>query len=108
MERKELANALSRRLAATSIDDKQMDTIVAELSRVGFDPKDVDICTVGICVDYFVDRKDLVGLLERLGENPLGGPIRLFPKGIINPDLFVVQVDHKLRLAESALASNLR
>ena len=94
METTELASALARRLASHQIDDDQMRSLADAIGDAGHLPNDLDICTLGICVDYFVRPDEMTRLFERLQWRR--GPIRVFPKGIIAPDGFLVRVEHEL------------
>jgi hypothetical protein len=96
MESKALAAALARRLAAHRVDDQVIAGLVRELEAVEQPPIDVDVCTLGICVDYFIDRGEVGKLFEKLRDSANLGPIRVFPKGILQPDGFLVQVEHSL------------
>ena len=96
MESKALAAALARRLASHKVGDEVIADLVRELESIDRAPIDVDVCTLGICVDYFIDRREVGNLFERLRESSNLGPIRVFPKGIIQADGFLVQVEHTL------------
>jgi hypothetical protein len=96
MESKALAAALAQRLASHNVGDEVIATLVRELDAIDRAPIDVDVCTLGICVDYFIDRREVGGLFEKLRNSKSLGPIRVFPKGIIQPDGFLVQVEHTL------------
>ncbi len=95
-EMEELAGALAKRLASQGVSDTALSNLVREVTPIGRPPIDVDICTYGICLDYYVDRDGLTELLDKLRSNPLLGPMRIFPKGIILPEGFLVQVEHVL------------
>lgn len=93
MEKKQVAAALAERLANHRVPDRVVDSLAAEISVARHAPIGVDVCMYGICLDYFVDRPKLKDLLEELRiDHSLGG-VRIFPKGIINPDKFLVQVE---------------
>ena len=91
-----LASAFSKRLAAHKVSDETVNQLATTVSGMRAQPIDIDICQYGICLDYWVNRKSLGEFVNQLeGDNTLGG-IRVFPKGIINPDAFLVSVEHVL------------
>lgn len=93
---RELAAALSKRLASRKIGDPEIKALTRDLTSVGRFPINVDICMYGICIDYYVDRSDVVGLIEKLHTDPQLGGIKIFPKGIIDPTKFLVHVERAL------------
>ena len=96
-EVRSVAAAFSRRLAAHSIKDDVVEMLAKRVVEFGSKPVDIDICQWGICIDYWVPRKSLGELLNRLeGDLTLGG-IKVFPKGILNPDAFLVTVEHHVK-----------
>jgi hypothetical protein len=92
-KQRELAAALSKRLASRKVGDDVVQSLTKDLAAVGQVPIDVDICMYGICIDYFVDRGEVVSLIERLYKHPGLGGIKIFPKGILDPTKFLVQVE---------------
>lgn len=92
-KQKALAGALAKRLASRKVSDEAVAALSHDIAAVGRFPIDVDICMYGICIDYMVDRKDMVKLIDRLHTNPRLGGIKIFPKGILDPDKFLVQVE---------------
>ena len=92
-----LAKGLARQLSNSNIASEVVDSIAAV-----FDSRDeliapiaADVCTIGICTDHILDgRDDLVKFIEEIGEMRGIGGVRIFPRGIINPERFVVQIDH--------------
>jgi hypothetical protein len=92
----EWAKALSQRLAGRDISDQAVQTLAEDVSKIEFNAIGVDICTIGFCVDYLIDHDEIVPLIDQLrGSDKLGG-IRIFPKGIIDPDQFLVRVETAL------------
>ena len=91
-----LAGALAKRLASHEVSNDAIAKLVREIGPIGKFPIDIGICTLGICVDYYIDRGELTDLFEKLGRNAALGPVRVFPKGIILPEGFLVQVEHTL------------
>lgn len=95
-DREEWAKALSQRLAGREVDDEAINSLADEMLRTDQNPIDVDICQYGICIDYFVDRGEIGSLLERLSFDERLGGIKIFPKGIIDPTSFLVQVERAM------------
>ncbi|MBL4686614.1 MAG: hypothetical protein JKY37_18605, partial [Nannocystaceae bacterium] len=73
--------------------DAAVKDLVRDIAIIGQIPIKVDICMFGICLDYYVDREELVGLIDKLHMQPELGGIKIFPKGIIDPTKFLVQVE---------------
>jgi len=90
----ELASALAKRLARGDVNDELVLAATKRATAVATEPIDARICQYGICLDYYVKRDDLSGLIETIGKSNEIGGIKIFPKGIINPDMFLVEVDH--------------
>jgi hypothetical protein len=94
MDPKTVAAALSKRLAAHRVSDKAVQLLAKQVVHAKAKPIGIDICQFGICLDYWVPRNSLGELINRLeGDATLGG-IKVFPKGIIDPDAFLVTVEH--------------
>lgn len=96
MDVREVAAAFSKRLAAHKVSDEAVELLAKQVVVAGSRPIDIDICQYGICIDYWVPRKGLGELLNRFERDPTLGGIKVFPKGIINPDAFLVTVEHHL------------
>lgn len=98
MDKKELAAGLARRLAHRGVSDAQVKRIAEELVKRPVFPIGIDVCTQGQCQDFLVDKSDLVKLVDSLHRERDLGSIRIFPKGIIDPDRFLVRATHILEL----------
>jgi len=96
MDAKVVAAAFAKRLASQKIDPKAIESLASQVSKLGSKPIGIDICQYGICIDYWVPRKSLGELMNRLEQNLSLGGIKVFPKGIIDPDAFLVTVEHVL------------
>lgn len=94
IDTKVLAAAFAKRLAAHKFSSEAVETLASQVSKAGTKPIDIDICQYGICVDYLVPRKSLGELINRLEQDFSLGGVRIFPKGIIDPDAFLVKVEH--------------
>lgn len=68
----------------------------------------LDICTHGICLDYFVDPGDWRKVLDLIQESPVRiRHIDWFPWGIIRDDLIQLRVEYQFdELAQVALPSD--
>lgn len=94
---KEVRIALARAVASRQVPDKAINAVAKRLIATKLPIRRIDICTYGICIDYFFtdDRwatavKDLV----KVG----GADIRqitVFPWGIPFPDIFRVRVEQQ-------------
>ncbi len=82
--RLELAKAVSSR----GVDTKGVEAIA---SQVKFPEKirGINPCVAGICFDFFVDYENLFDLLKA---GPFG-PVKIFPWGFPEPDLFHVSIE---------------
>lgn len=89
-----VAAAFSKKLAAHKVSDEMVQLLAKQVVAAGSKPIDINICQYGICIDYWVPRKALGELLNRFEHDDTLGGIRVFPKGIINPDAFLVTVEH--------------
>lgn len=96
MSSKQIAAGLARRLATQDVSDATVEKLAVRVESVGFPAIDVDICQFGICVDYWVEREGLADLIGRIWDDRDLGRIRVFPKGIIDPDRFLVTVEHAI------------
>ena len=91
---REVAAAFSKRLAAHKVNDETVELLAKQVVAAGSKPIDINICQYGICIDYWIPRKGLGELLNRFEHDATLGGIKVFPKGIINPDAFLVTVEH--------------
>ncbi|HLT36920.1 MAG TPA: hypothetical protein VK034_11565 [Enhygromyxa sp.] len=92
-----VASAFSRRLAAHSVKDDVVEMLAKRVAAIGAKPIDIDVCQYGVCIDYWIPRKNLGELLNRMEVDYTLGGIKVFPKGILNPDAFLVSVEHHVR-----------
>lgn len=90
----DIRTALARAVANRRISDDAIDEVAKQIANAKFPIRKLDICTVGICFDYFVDSQDwwntLPELINITGSELKG--IEIFPFGIPMPDLFQVRI----------------
>ena len=55
MDKKELAAAITRKLASRKVSDSVIAEPTDELFAAGSRPIDIDVCQFGICIDYYVE-----------------------------------------------------
>lgn len=106
----ELRIAVARAVASHQVDDRLLQGVAKKLNELpNVDlVRGINVCTHGICVDYFLEppkwRDVLVSLLE--------GPLRVrrfeyFPWGIIRDDLLQLRVEYQVdELVKVALPSD--
>lgn len=92
--RKALAQAVARR----DVRDDVVDSIADRLAKIGGAEgiKGIDVCTYGICVDYFVGPDRWRDLLDRFLNERTTRRIEMFPWGIIDPDLIQIRVEQQV------------
>lgn len=86
--------ALARRVAAYKITDDVIDLAAKQIAAAKHPIRGIDVCTHGICLDYFIEGGEWWHTLPELMEIE-GGQVKgieIFPWGIINPDIFQVRV----------------
>ena len=87
---REVHKALAARLAARDIPDDVLKSISKRLAIADLTIGGVDFCPYGICIDYFSEKPVALDRLNDLGRYRA---LRLFPWGIIDPDIFRVNVE---------------
>ena len=92
-QKKQIQVALARSVASRDVSDSD---VAAFVDRLDLKEKvrGIDICTHGICWDFFLERPEIEGLIR--GAAPAGsiGEIRVFPHGMFpETDLFHVQME---------------
>lgn len=92
-QKKSVQVALARSVANRNVSDSD---IAAVVDRLDLKEKirGIDICTVGICWDFFLDKPEIDELIR--GTLPIGriSEIRVFPHGMFpEADLFRVQIE---------------
>ncbi|QGM98539.1 hypothetical protein [Methylocystis parvus] len=80
---------LAARLASFNVSDARIAELSKAVQKDGLSIKNFDVCSHGICVDYFTTDIDSVAKLVKEGKFK---GIEIFPWGIVNPDLFHVKV----------------
>jgi|SRR5207248_2786796 len=86
---KTLSQRLSKRLATFNLGDEVINRVAAAVMIDGISLKRFDVCTYGICVDYFTDR---IPRLDDFFSRGNIAHVEVFPYGIINLDHFHVRV----------------
>ncbi|HEB63409.1 MAG TPA: hypothetical protein ENJ07_02895 [Gammaproteobacteria bacterium] len=86
---KDLSQRLSKRLANFKLKDDVISKITDRILIDGLELKKFDICTYGICIDYYTDKvPKLDGILAKVDV----AQVEIFPYGIIDWDRFQVRV----------------
>jgi hypothetical protein len=90
--------ALARCVAEYKISDEVIDLAAKQLATAKHPIRGIDVCTYGICLDYFLDGeewwKTLPELIAIEGGQVKG--VEIFPWGILNPDLLHVRVTQSM------------
>lgn len=93
---KAVAQVLARAVGSRKVSNDAIQKIAKQLASNEQLIRRLDVCAVGICIDYFIHADDLwktlPGIVGNSGGRIVG--IEIFPWGIINPDLFHVHVEH--------------
>ena len=107
MSKQQTLKALNKALANFEIPDDVVKNLAEKLSKIP-DIKRIDICKYGICIDKFSDKPKWWEELEYFNGIE-GGHIRelkVFPWGIINPDLFQLKLELEFDELSSLLRNN--
>ena len=90
--------ALARSFADHKIADDVVDVVAKQLASAKHQVRGIDVCTHGICIDYFIDGHDWWKTLPELItiEGGILKGIEVFPWGIPYPDLFRVRVTQSM------------
>ena len=95
---KELYVALARKVAHLDVPEDIIEKTVKRLAVSKEKIRGVDICTHGICLDYFIEKDNpwaSIADVVSLDESVIKG-VTIFPWGIINPEILHVQVQHEI------------
>lgn len=92
--RKALALAVARRDVPDELVDSIADRLAKGSAAEGI--RRLDVCTYGICVDYFVGPDRWRDVLNELINERTIRRIETFPWGIIDPDLIQIRVEHQV------------
>jgi len=88
---KDLSQRLSKRLSSYKVKDDVISKLADRVLVEGLRIEKIDVCSVGICIDYFTDRVPrLDGILSKFDVARL----EVFPYGIIEWDRFRVRVGY--------------
>jgi hypothetical protein len=93
----EIRLALARAVATRQVSDQAIASVAKRLAATKLSIRGIDICTYGICVDYFFsdDRwaKVLPDIVKAKGTRV--HTITVFPWGIPFPDIFRVRIEQE-------------
>lgn len=92
MDNNELSERLSTRLANFKLKDDVVKRLAGGVLVDGLEIKRFDVCSYGICIDYFGKAPKLDGIL---GKKDIAH-LEVFPYGILNPDYFHVRVGYRV------------
>jgi len=90
--------AVARSVAERKISADAVDVIAKQLATVNQKIRAIDICTHGICIDFFIDGKEWWQTLPELATIE-GGQLKgieIFPWGIPFPDILHVRVTQNM------------
>jgi len=82
--------ALADRLASRDIPDDVIKTLADRLTIDDMTIGGVDFCPYGICIDYFSEKPVVLEAFKGLGRYR---DLRLFPWGIIDPEIWRARVE---------------
>lgn len=94
----EVLTALANSVVQDSIPDDKIPDFASAISEAQHRVTGIDICTVGICLDYRWDGALHNLKLEEFVDNRLGviRSIEIFPEGIIVPEGVRLRINHSL------------
>lgn len=92
--RKALAQSVARRDVSDDVVDSIAERLANGVAAEGI--KRLDVCTYGICVDYFVGPDRWRDILNKLVGQRTVRRVETFPWGIIEPDLVQIHVEHEI------------
>lgn len=90
-DQREVAAAISKRLAKGGIPDAAVTSFTKRLLEIDALPRTLDICAYGMCGDFWVKRDELFGLFDKLHANFDIREMRIFTKGIFGDPEFQVR-----------------
>lgn len=93
---KEVRTALVRALAERKISDDVINITAKQIANAKHPIRGIDVCAVGICIDFFIDGKEWQRTLPEVIGGDRIKKIEIFPWGIPNPDLLHVRVTQSL------------
>ncbi len=106
----ELRMAAARSIAAHEVPDELLEQVGRQLGDLSTADliRGIDVCTYGICVDYFLDPGDWREIILKIAESPIRiRRMDWFPWGIIRDDLIQMRVEYQFdELAQKALPSD--
>jgi hypothetical protein len=90
----DLRLAIARAVASRKISDDAITAVAKKLSTIKQPIRGIDVCTHGICIDYFFTGDEWVKALPELiraKDSRIYG-VEIFPWGIPFPDIYRVRV----------------
>lgn len=98
MEFEEVRMAVSQSIANRGVPDELVDKMSGWIVESELPVRDIDVCTHGICFDYFFDPGEWIERMPHVVRADLGRlrNVEVIPHGIPWPDLFQVRVTRQL------------
>jgi hypothetical protein len=95
----ELRMSAARAVAAHEVPDDVLEQVGARIAELPTADiiRGIDVCTHGICVDYFVEPRDWREILFKITDSPTRiRRIDWFPWGITTDDLIQIRVEYQM------------
>ena len=90
----DLRLAIARAVASRKITDDAISAVAKKLSAIKHPIRGIDVCTHGICIDYFFSGDEWLKALPELvrAKDSRVYGVEIFPWGIPFPDIYRVRV----------------
>ena len=90
----DLRLAIARAVASRKITDDAITAVAKKLSAIKHPIRGIDVCTHGICIDYFFTGEEWLKALPELvrAKDSRVYGVEIFPWGIPFPDIYRVRV----------------
>ena len=90
----DLRLAIARAVAGRKISDDSIAAVAKKLSAIKHPIRGIDVCTHGICIDYFFSGDEWLKALPELvrAKDSRVYGVEIFPWGIPFPDIYRVRV----------------
>lgn len=90
----DLRLAIARAVASRKISDDAISAVAKKLSAIKHPIRGIDVCTHGICIDYFFSGDEWLKALPELvrAKDSRVYGVEIFPWGIPFPDIYRVRV----------------
>lgn len=95
---KTIRTALAQAVVQRDVPDDVVDSLSASLAKLKVSEgiRRLDVCTYGICVDYFVGPDRWREMITDLLNERRVRRIETFPWGILDPDLIQIKVEYQV------------